>query len=61
MIDLIIQTYDFKLNLPTFSYSARSLFLLSMSNLLKSVRNGTMNTIFFDHMKTCIEPSVFYN
>ena len=51
---------DFKLSLPTFSRSARSMFRLSV-NLPESVRNGTMNAIFFDYMKTCIEPSVFYN
>ena len=52
---------DFKLNLPTFSYSAGSLFRLSVSNLLKSVRSGTMNAICSDYMETCIEPSLFCN
>ena len=44
MINLIIQTYDLKLNLPTFSYSERSLCRLSVSNLIKPVRNRERRT-----------------
>lgn len=44
---------------PSCTYSAVSLFCLSVSDLPESVRNGMINIIFSDYMKACIESSVF--